>query len=177
MWAIIRAMDSPTSGLVPRLAKAPPWKDSSRMMAWRPTALKAMFWAVSRLEEAITTALHMSVGWRSDQSSACMPPIEPPTTACQRRTPRWRPSSRCTSTKSLMSSSGKSSPQASPVAGLTEPGPVVPEQPPSRLLHTTNQRSVSTGLPGPIMVSHQPGWRSPSCHPAAWASPVRAWQM
>ena len=38
-------------------------------------------------------------------------------------------------------------------------------------------RSVSKALPGPIMLSHQPGSLSPSWNPAAWASPVRAWRM
>ena len=41
---------------------------------------------------------------------------------------------------------------------------------------STKKRSVSSGLPGPIRLSHQPGRAgSPWC-PAAWASPVRAWQ-
>ena len=40
--------------------------------------------------------------------------------------PRWSLSARCTVTKSAMSSSGKSSPYAFPVAGLTLEGPVVP---------------------------------------------------
>ena len=35
-------------------------------------------------------------------------------------------------------------------------GPVVPWQPPSRFAQTTNSRSVSSGLPGPIRLSHQP---------------------
>ena len=50
-----------------------------------------------------------------------------------------------------------------------------PLQPPSTLEQMTKYLSVSKALPGPIMLSHQPGLLSPSCHPAAWASPVRAW--
>ena len=45
----------------------------------------------------------------------------------------------------------------------------------------TKNRSVSTGLPGPIIRSHQPGFAvcgsSPRRWPAACASPVSAWQM
>ncbi len=41
----------------------------------------------------------------------------------------------------------------------------------------TKKRSVSSGLPGPIRLSHQPGRVAPSWKPAAWASPVSAWQM
>jgi hypothetical protein len=43
------------------------------------------------------------------------------------------------------------------VAGLIEAGPVEPLQLPSELTQTTNQRSVSIGLPGPSIASHQPG--------------------
>ena len=57
-----------------------------------------------------------------------------------------------------------------------EAGPVLPLQLPSALTQTTNQRSVSIGLPGPIMPSHHPGveWPRPA-GPAAWLSPVQAW--
>ncbi len=40
----------------------------------------------------------------------------------------------------------------------------------------TKKRFVSTGLPGPIMLSHQPsllGW--PSYTPATWCEALRAW--
>ena len=71
---------------------------------------------------------------------------------------------------------GKRRPYGLPVAGSMEEGPVVPRQPPSRFGQITNRRSVSSGLPGPISVSHQPGRSgSPWC-PAACASPVSAWQ-
>ena len=58
------------------------------MMASRPTAEKAMFCAVSRLDAAMITALSRSPGYDSDHCSACMPPIEPPTTAMQPARPR-----------------------------------------------------------------------------------------
>ena len=38
----------------------------------------------------------------------------------------------------------------------TDAGPVEPLQLPSEFTQTTNQRSVSIGLPGPSMASHQP---------------------
>jgi len=126
MCAIMRAIESPTSGLAPFSAKRPPWKFSSRMMASRPTAEKAMFCAVNRLDAAMITELSRSPGYDSDHCRACIPPIDPPTTACSRRTPRRAMSARCTVTKSLISSNGKSSPQGLPVAGLIEPGPVLP---------------------------------------------------
>jgi hypothetical protein len=44
-----------------------------------------------------------------------------------------------------------------PVAGLSDPGPVVPRHPPSTLEQITKYMFVSNALPGPIMLSHQPG--------------------
>ena len=89
---------------------------------------------------------------------------------------------------------GKSGPYGDPVAGSADDGPVVPRQPPSRLVETTKNRSVSNALPGPIIPSHQPSplpavpsrsvAPNPSrvlsgggvlAKPAAWASPLRAW--
>jgi hypothetical protein len=43
-----------------------------------------------------------------------------------------------------------------PVAGLSDPGPVVPRHPPSTLEQITKYMFVSNALPGPIMLSHQP---------------------
>ena len=63
----------------------------------------------------------------------------------------------------------------SPVAGLIDAGPVEPLQLPSVLTQITNQRSVSIGLPGPSIASHQPGSGLPA-FAAACASgdrPVR----
>ena len=71
---------------------------------------------------------------------------------------------------------GKARPQGLPVSGLVEAGPVVPVQPPITLAQITKKRSVSIGLPGPIIAIHQPplpviGLRLATC----W-SPVSAWQ-
>ena len=66
-------------------------------------------------------------------------------------------------------------PYGLPVAGSQEEGPVEPKQPPRELTHTTKKRSVSMGLPGPTMYSHQPAVSSASLE-AAWAvgdSPVK----
>ena len=55
---------------------------------------------------------------------------------------------------------------------------MVPLQPPRTFEQMTKYRSVSMGLPGPIMVSHQPGLRSSGLlSPAAWALPLSAWQI
>src|SRR5438067_13409819 len=62
-----------------------------------------------------------------------------------------------------------------PVSGLIELGPVVPRQPPSTLMQMTKYLSVSNALPGPIILSHQPGLPSLRLMKAAWASPEKAW--
>ncbi len=127
------------------------------MMASRATAEKAMFCAESRLDAQITSAAPSSPGASSDHWSACMPPSDPPTAARGRSTPRCRTSARCTRTRSDTVNSGKRRPYGRPVAGSVDDGPVVPWQPPSRLAQITKKRSVSTGLPGPMRLSHQPG--------------------
>ena len=43
------------------------------------------------------------------------------------------------------------------MAGSSEAGPVVPLQPPMTLAQMTKYLSVSRALPGPIIMSHQPG--------------------
>jgi len=59
---------------------------------------------------------------------------------------------------------GKSSPHNLPVAGLIEAGPVEPMQPPITFEQMTKYFSVSSGRPGPTMVSHQPGLPSDRVH-------------
>ncbi len=162
MCAIIRAIDRPWSGMVPAASYWPSRKPGSRVMASRATALNAMFCADRRDEAAITTAWRRSSGCVSAHSSTCMPPSEPPKAASSRWMPRWWIIARWTVTKSPMSRSGKSSPYAWPVAGSMLDGPVVPWQPPRRLAQITYRRSVSSGRPGPIMLSHQPGRVSPA---------------
>ena len=92
-------------------------------------------------------------------SRACIPPIEPPTTLCQRSTPRWSATFAWLRTQSRTDTTGKRLPHGRPSSGCGLAGPVLPWQPPSTLTHTTNQRSVSMARPGPMSPSHQPGVR------------------
>jgi len=43
---------------------------------------------------------------------------------------------------------------------MVEEGPVVPMHPPRMFEHITKYLSVSMALPGPITISHQPGFLS-----------------
>lgn len=45
-----------------------------------------------------------------------------------------------------------------PVSGLIDAGPVVPEHPPKTLDAITKYLLVSKALPGPINISHHPGF-------------------
>ena len=107
-------------------------------------------------------------------SSERIPPIEPPMTAAQRRMPSWSASRASTSTWSRTVTNGNREPHGRP-SGAADEGPVVPWQPPRTLDATTNHRSVSSGRPGPIRPSHQPGvgWPGPA-GPLTWLSPVSA---
>ena len=102
-----------------------------------------------------------------------MPPIDPPETASSRGMPRESISIFCSRTMSPMVITGNDIAYGQPVAGLIDAGPVVPRQPPSTLAQITKYRSVSNALPGPIMLSHQPGLPS-WLMPAACASPEKA---
>ena len=106
--------------------------------------------------EASTIAAATRCGWVTAHSSDRMPPIDPPTTRAQASMPRWSASRASTSTWSRTVTNGKREPHGVP-SGAGEAGPVVPWQPPSTLDATTNQRSVSSGRPGPTRPSHQPG--------------------
>ena len=88
MCAIIRATERPLRGNVLRLRKRPSLNAESRMIACLPTAEKAMFCAVRRLDAAKISARPMSSGWLSAHCSTCMPPSDPPTTAAKRSMPR-----------------------------------------------------------------------------------------
>ena len=57
------------------------------MIAWRPTSWKAMFCAECRAVVAITSTRAARSGKLAARLSACIPPIEPPTTACSRVDP------------------------------------------------------------------------------------------
>ncbi len=137
------------------------------MMAWRPTSLNAIAWALSREVVAMATIRRTRRGNSIAKSRAVMPPIEPPMTACNSEMPRCSSSSFCVFTMSWMVTNGKRRPKGRPVAGSVEAGPVDPWHPPRTLAQTTKNRRVSTALPGPIRLFHQPGLRSSGeCQPA-----------
>ena len=102
--------------------------------------------------------------------------MDPPVTQNSLSMPRWSISSFWARTMSAMVMTGKSSAQASPVAGFADFGPVVPMQPPSTLTQMTKKRSVSRARPGPTIWLHQPGLPVTGWVPARNWSPVRAWQ-
>ena len=90
--------------------------------------------------------------------------------------PKWSRSSAWALTMSAMVIIGKVVPCGRPVAGSTDAGPVDPLQPPSTFAPMTKYLSVSSALPGPMSMSHQPArlsvlrWK-----PATCASPESAW--
>src|ERR1019366_3089899 len=127
------------------------------MMAWRPTSLKAICCALCRVVVAIGMALTTDSGYAAAHSSACMPPIDPPETVSRRWMPKESISIFCKRTISPMVITGNDMAYGAPVAGLSDPGPVVPRHPPSTLEQITKYWLVSNALPGPIMLSHHPG--------------------
>ncbi len=54
------------------------------MIAWRPTSWKAMFCAECRAVVAMASTRAARSGQLAARLNACIPPIEPPTTACSR---------------------------------------------------------------------------------------------
>ena len=111
------------------------------------------------------------------QLSACMPPIDPPTTAFNWPTPRWSSSIACARTMSRMVMTGKRMPQGSAVEGSMVAGPDDPMQLPMTFEQMMKCRVGSIGLPSPTRRVHQPGlpvrgWGEATC----W-SPVSAWQI
>ena len=97
-------------------------------------------------------------------------------TAAKRAMPRWSASRAWVATQSSTVTTGKSAPHGLPVFGIDARGPVEPWQPPRLLTPTTKKRLVSTGLPGPIMLSHQPTLPgSPAYQPATWCEAFSAW--
>ena len=88
-----------------------------------------------------------------------MPPSDPPATAASRVDPQLVQEGAFRADHVGDRNHRKVAPYGRPVAGSIDDGPVVPRQPPSRLVLTTKKRSVSKALPGPIMPSHQPSPR------------------
>ena len=157
----------------------PPWKSGSRMIASRATVEKAMFWRrqprrsrrPGRRRAARRGGRAPTAGPASRRATRRSPPAAARSRGGRRRA-RGAPR-RGRATVNI----GKREPVGPrPSPGRSSDGPVVPWQPPSRFAQTTNRRSVSIGLPGPISVSHQPRPAGRRGGPAACASPVSAWQ-
>ena len=81
-----------------------------------------MFCAECRVLQATASAENTRFGKAAVHCSACMPPIEPPTTQNRVSMPRRSISMACARTMSGMVMTGKSSPHSLPVAGLVEAG-------------------------------------------------------
>ena len=82
----------------------------------------------------------------------------------------------CARTQSSTVTTGKSGPYGRPVAGFVDIGPVEPKHEPRLLTPITKKRSVSTGLPGPTRLSHQPtSDGSVDERPATWCDAFSAW--
>ena len=144
-------------------------------MARRATSLKAMFCAESRGVLAMTTQLATRSGQSMDQLKACIPPNEPPMTAANRSIPSLSAKRACAITQSSTVSTGNAAPQGRLVAGLIEAGPVDPKHEPRLLTPMTKNMFVSTGLPGPTMLSHQPKSSGFSADiPATWCEAFSA---
>ena len=110
---------------------------------------QAICCAVDCMHAAIGTRPRTRSGYITPHSRTCMPPIEPPITVCQAPMPRWSARRAWARTMSRIVMTGKREPYGLPSTGEADAGPVDPWQPPSTLAHTTNQRLVSIGLPGP----------------------------
>ena len=134
-----------------------------------------MFWALCLAALAMAAQRFTRSGQQLASASACMPPMEPPTTACSRAIPRWSISATWARTMSATVMTGKRIAHGRPVPGSSLPGPVLPEQPPITLVAMMQWRWGSIGRPGPTMTSHQPGRRVIGSMPATCWFPVSAW--
>ena len=82
----------------------------------------------------------------------------------------------CALTQSSTVTTGKLAPYGLPVAGLVCIGPVEPKHEPRLLMPMTKNLLVSSDLPGPTILSHQPVlFGLPSYSPATWCEALRAW--
>ena len=107
------------------------------MIASRAIAFQARPCGCRACVLAMATTASTWSGYRIDHSNACMPPSEPPATAASRPIPSTSRNARSVRTMSATVITGKSLPYGRPVAGSGEDGPVVPRQPPSRLVAIT----------------------------------------
>ena len=102
-----------------------------------------------------------SSGWSSAHCSTCMPPSEPPIARERPLDAEVREQARgARVTRSRTVQSGKRRPYGSPVAGIDRAtGRSCPGSRRAGSRRRRSSRSVSSGLPGPIRLSHQPGAR------------------
>ena len=144
-------------------------------MALLPTSLKAICWGDEYAEVAMGIADLTISGYDIHHWRTCIPPIDPPITAKSWLIPMEFTSFFWAFTMSLMVITGKSSPYGFLVSWFIDDGPVEPLHPPITFEHIMKYLSVSRHLPGPMIISHQPGFVSPSYQPATCASPESAW--
>ena len=154
---------------------SPPANPRSIWIAARCSEFAAIWSAVVCAVLLRTASRATRSGRDAANSSACIPPIEPPTTAANRSIPRGSASCAWAATWSRTVTNGKRDPHSTP-SGDTDEGPVEPWRPPSMFGATTNHRSVSIALPGPTTSPHHPAVRWPGpASPATCESPVSAW--
>src|SRR5258708_27191649 len=92
-----------------------------------------MFCGEWRVLQEIASVENTRLGKAAVHCSACMPPIEPPTTQNSVSMSKRSSSIACARTMSGIVMIGKSNPHTLPVEGLVDAGPVDPMQPPITL--------------------------------------------
>ena len=90
----------------------------------RPVDHHAICCALAARAVAIGTIDATRSGYITAHSSTCIPPIEPPTTLCQRRMPRWSASAAWLRTQSRTDTTGNRLPHGLPSSGCGLAGPV-----------------------------------------------------
>ena len=143
----------------------------SRRIARRPIAPQAICCAVACIHVAIGAIDRTRCGYMTAHSSTCIPPIDPPTTACQRgHAERVGEASLGAHHVADRDDGEPRAVRLAAVPGNGDDGPVDPWQPPSTLGQTTNQRSVSIGQAGTDDLVPPAGCRvTPSGRPGGMA--------
>ena len=146
------------------------------MIAWRPTSWNAMFCAECRAVVAIASTALGALGKVGRQAQRLHPAHRPADHGVQPLDPQ-RIEQRDLRADHVADGDDREAHRHTacrPAPRLA--GPVEPMQPPMTLAQMTWKRSVSIGLPGPTMRSHQPGLPVIGCGLATCWSPVSAWQ-
>jgi hypothetical protein len=95
-------------------------------MTRRPVDHHAICCALAATAVEMGTIECTRSGCMTAHSNACMPPMEPPMTQCQRSTPRWSARTTWLRTQSRTVTTGKRLPHGFPSTGCGLAGPVVP---------------------------------------------------